>query len=125
MKKKRHKMMRTILLMILVSLFLVTAQLLLSKTLIHFKNGISIRYVLSFLQDKFLWMAICSVGIASVMWMYVISFQKLSIAYPMISFSYVLMTIATRFIKHEPISLGKSIGIALICAGVFFLFQKY
>jgi undecaprenyl phosphate-alpha-L-ara4N flippase subunit ArnE len=124
MEKKRNKMIKTIMLMIAVSIFLVTAQLLLSKTLIHFKNGIAIRYILSFLKDEYLWMAICSVGIASSIWMYVISFQKLSIAYPMISFSYVLMTIATYFIKHEPISIGKSIGITLICAGVFFIFQK-
>jgi len=118
-------MLKTILLMVVVSVFLVTAQLLLARTLVHFKNGISVRYVLGFLSDKFLWLAVCSIGIGSVVWMYVISFQKLSIAYPMVSFSYVLMTIVSHFMKHESITLAKSLGIVLICAGVYFLFQKY
>ena len=114
-------MAKTIALMLVVSTFLVAGQLVLSKTLVHFAGGLTLDTVLKFLFDKYLWIAVIFVGIGSSVWLYVLSFQKLSIAYPLVSLSYILMIIAAYYFKGEPITINKIIGVLLICLGIFFV----
>lgn len=63
--------------------------------------------------------AICGIlfGASSVFWMYIVKRYPLSVAYPMISLSYVFGTIAAIICFHEDVSYVKWIGIALIAAG--------
>lgn len=114
-------MAKTVLLMSLASTLVVVGQLLLTNTLIHFTGGLTFNVVLQFLLDKYLWAAVFLVGIASSLWLYVLSFQKISVAYPLFSLSYILMIIAAYFLKGEPITLSKIFGVLLICAGIFFV----
>lgn len=114
-------MIKTILLMLLVSTFLVAGQLVLSKTLVHFAEGLTLTAVLRFMSDKYLWVAVFLVGIGASVWMYVLSFQKISVAYPLVSLSYVLMIIAAYFLKGEAITYSKILGVLLICVGIFFI----
>ncbi len=56
-------------------------------------------------------------GASSVLWMYIVKHYPLSVAYPMISISYVFGMLAAIIFFHEPVSTAKWIGIALIMAG--------
>lgn len=56
-------------------------------------------------------------GASSILWMHIIKRYPLSVAYPMISLSYVFGMIAAMVFFHEQVSPLKWTGIALIMAG--------
>lgn len=56
-------------------------------------------------------------GSASVLWMYIVKHYPLSVAYPMISLSYVFGLLAAALFFHEAVSLTKWSGVALIMLG--------
>ncbi len=56
-------------------------------------------------------------GASSVLWMYIVKHYPLSVAYPMISLSYVFGMLAAIIFFHEMVSPVKWIGIGLIMAG--------
>ncbi len=56
-------------------------------------------------------------GASSVLWMYIVKHYPLSVAYPMISLSYVFGMIAAMIFFNEQVSPIKWMGIALIIIG--------
>ena len=62
-----------------------------------------------------------SVASATVIWMYILKHFELSVAYPLISISYVFGMLASIFIFHEVVPATRWIGVGLIMAGVVFL----
>ena len=63
--------------------------------------------------------ALCGLffGSSSILWMFIVKRYPLSVAYPMISLSYVFGLLAAMFFFHEQVSAVKWIGVALIMAG--------
>jgi len=55
---------------------------------------------------------------ASILWLVVISKIDLSVAYPMLGFSYVITVIASWLILHEPLTWQKVVGSIVISLGV-------
>lgn len=53
----------------------------------------------------------------SILWMYIIKHFPFSMAYPMISLSYVMGMLAAIIFFHEQISLARWIGVFLILGG--------
>jgi len=62
-----------------------------------------------------------SMAAASLIWFYIIKRFDLSLAYPLISFSYVFGTLAAIFIFHENVTLTRWLGVLFIMIGVAFL----
>ena len=60
-------------------------------------------------------------GAGTLLWFYIIKHFPFSMAYPMISLSYVFGMIAAVLIFHEPVSLTKWLGVLLIMAGCYFI----
>ena len=56
-------------------------------------------------------------GSSSILWMYIVKHFPLSVAYPMISLSYVFGMLAAIVFFHEQVSTAKWLGVALIMAG--------
>ena len=56
-------------------------------------------------------------GTSSVLWMYIIKNFPLSVAYPMISLSYVFGMLSAIVFFHEEVTPTKWMGVALIMAG--------
>ena len=56
-------------------------------------------------------------GASSVLWMYIVKNYPLSVAYPMISLSYVFGLIAAILFFHESVSAVKWIGVSFIIIG--------
>ena len=66
------------------------------------------------------WQFACSgafFGASSVLWMYIVKHYPLSVAYPMISLSYVFGMLAAIAFFHESVSAVKWIGIGFIMIG--------
>ncbi|MDO4190789.1 MAG: GRP family sugar transporter [Bacteroidales bacterium] len=66
------------------------------------------------------WQFACSglcFGVASLLWMYIIKHYPLSLAYPMVSLSYVFAMLSAIFFFHEHVDLVKWIGVLLIMIG--------
>ena len=62
-----------------------------------------------------------SIAAASIIWMYMLKHFELSVAYPLISISYIFGMLAAIFVFHEVVPITRWIGVALIMAGVVFL----
>lgn len=60
-------------------------------------------------------------GFSSLLWIKVLTKSELSYAYPMVSFSYVIVAIAAAIFFKEAITINKIFGIAAIVMGVFIL----
>lgn len=56
-------------------------------------------------------------GASSLLWMHIIKRYPLSVAYPMISLSYVFGMVSAIVFFHEQVSLQKWLGILLIITG--------
>ena len=54
---------------------------------------------------------------ASLLWMYIVKAFPLSVAYPMISLSYVFGILAAIFFFKEEVTLSQWLGVALIIIG--------
>jgi len=58
---------------------------------------------------------------ATVLWFYILKNNDLSLAYPLISISYIFGTLAAVFIFHEAVPFTRWIGVLIIMIGVLFL----
>ena len=58
-----------------------------------------------------------SFALASLLWMYMVKAFPLSVAYPMVSLSYVFGMLAAIVFFHENVSLTQWLGVLLIMAG--------
>lgn len=56
-------------------------------------------------------------GSSSLLWMYIVKHYPLSVAYPMISLSYVFGLVAAILFFHESVSATKWVGVSLIIIG--------
>lgn len=69
------------------------------------------------------WFLACGIcyGMATLLWMYIVKHFPFSMAYPMISMSYVFGMFAAMFVFHEQIPPTRWIGVMLIMAGCVFI----
>jgi drug/metabolite transporter (DMT)-like permease len=67
-------------------------------------------------------------GLATVLWLFILTKVPLSVAYPLQSFAYIIAVFGAFFFFQEEINLWKILGVILILAGVSFIgigeFQK-
>lgn len=72
------------------------------------------------------WFAVCGLcfGVSSLLWMYIVKHFPLSMAYPLISLSYVMGMLAAVFVFHEQIPAVRWVGLALIMMGVILVVQR-
>ena len=60
---------------------------------------------------------------ATGLWFYILKHVDFSIAYPLISFSYVFGMLAAVFVFHEQVPPTRWIGLALIVSGAFMILK--
>jgi drug/metabolite transporter (DMT)-like permease len=77
--------------------------------------------IISILKTPAIIIGMITFAISSLLWIKVLTKAELSYAYPMVSFSYVIVAIAAAIFFKEAITLNKIIGIAAIVMGVFIL----
>lgn len=68
-----------------------------------------------------LWFAMSLYGVSVLLWMYVLSKNEVSYAYPFLSIGYVVTAFLGYYIFSENLSLIRISGIAVICVGVYLI----
>jgi len=128
---RNRKMIMIIALMLIISLCLVFGQIFLkfafneSAYKLNINTLFSLEIVPLFFSKFFIasiFFFIVGVGL----WVYVISQDiELSLVYPLISFSYIIMAVLASFFLKEDLTLQKISGIVLICMGITILMWGY
>ncbi|NMC24839.1 MAG: 4-amino-4-deoxy-L-arabinose-phosphoundecaprenol flippase subunit ArnE [Serratia sp.] len=67
---------------------------------------------------RWLALAVLLLGIAMLLWLRVLQLLPLSLAYPMLSLNFVLITLCARWFFHEQVDGRHWFGVALIMSGI-------
>lgn len=70
---------------------------------------------------RWLLLALALLGLAMLVWLQVLQRLPVSIAYPMLSMNFILVTLAARLIWHEAIDKRHLLGIGLVVAGIIMM----
>jgi drug/metabolite transporter (DMT)-like permease len=105
-------------------LLMVIGQIFFKKAGIFLNDHEGYGFFEKFLLNIWLYFGLFTFGIATLVWVKLLSIAKLSTVYPMQSFAYVLIAIISFFFFGEKISLTNSIGIGVIILGVFLVAQR-
>ena len=60
-------------------------------------------------------------GVNAILWLVVLSREKLSFAYPMVAFAYIVTILLSKFVLHEDIPLLRWSGLAVIIVGILMI----
>jgi multidrug transporter EmrE-like cation transporter len=63
-------------------------------------------------------------GVSSILWLEVLSKLDFSVAFPLVSVTYVGTLLVGRFVFDEPVGISRVMGVLLICSGVFFVIRS-
>jgi drug/metabolite transporter (DMT)-like permease len=63
-------------------------------------------------------------GVSAILWLDVLSKLDFSLAFPLVSLTYVFSLIIGRFIFHETVGLDRIVGVLLILGGLFFVVRS-
>jgi len=119
-------MIKLVLMMTVQSAFLVTSQLFLKLGISKIPaDGISLlKKSLLFVTNIWVLLSVISMGVAAVIWLYVLKHYDFSAAYPLVSISYILVVPISYFILKENINSMLIAGILFILMGVFLITQS-
>jgi multidrug transporter EmrE-like cation transporter len=65
-----------------------------------------------------LWAGLVLFGVSSFFWLVVLSRVPLSLAYPFVGISYILIVSFSRFVLHEQVPVLRWAGVAVIATGI-------
>jgi drug/metabolite transporter (DMT)-like permease len=115
--------LKIILLMLVVTSCLTLGQIML-KFAIRGSGGDFLQQVFQIIISKhFVFTALLMI-IAGLIWIYLLGRYNLSLIYPLISISYVLMLFASKILLHEKLSINTILGTIIICLGIVVLMWK-
>ena len=80
--------------------------------------------VRKFVSAPYILIAFALYGVSAILWLQVLSKLDFSVAFPMVSMTYIGTLIIGRFMFDEPVNLCRVIGVLLICSGVFFVIRS-
>jgi multidrug transporter EmrE-like cation transporter len=69
-------------------------------------------------REPRLWAGLVLFGVSALFWLVVLSRVPLSLAYPFVGVSYVLVVAYSRFILHEHVPAARWLGVFVIAAGI-------
>lgn len=74
--------------------------------------------VLRVAREPRLWAGLLLFGISSIFWIVVLSRVPLSVAYPLVGVSYILIVLLSRLVLHEHVPALRWIGVIVVAAGI-------
>nr|WP_314478764.1 EamA family transporter [uncultured Pseudomonas sp.] len=75
----------------------------------------------TYLRTCWPWLAIASLGGGLLCWLLVLQHTDVSVAYPMLSLNFLLITLAARLLFGEPVDRRHLAGLAMVVGGVCLL----
>jgi drug/metabolite transporter (DMT)-like permease len=119
-----------VLLLALVSiLLLVSGQTLLKVGLndiggISLFNGNPVGSLLALFRTPWIIVGFVCYGVAAILWLDVLSKLDFSLAFPLVSLTYVFALVIGHFVFNETVGLSRILGVFLILAGLFFIIRS-
>ncbi|MDR2691364.1 MAG: EamA family transporter [Dysgonamonadaceae bacterium] len=115
-------MLRVILLAVIQAVFLSAGQVFLKLALNRMDHfGFTWLYFGKLLTNRWLAATGLSMGVAAVLWFYIIKHFDFSVAYPVTGIAYIFGMLAAVFVFHEPVPVTRWIGVLLIMVGVMLI----
>jgi len=74
--------------------------------------------ILRMASEPRLWLGLTLFGISALFWLVVLSHVPLSLAYPVVGISYILIVAFSRFIRHEHVPSLRWVGVVVIAFGI-------
>ena len=65
-----------------------------------------------------LWVGLVMFGVSAAFWLVVLSRVPLSIAYPLVGMSYVLVVLIAKLVLHESVPALRWVGVAIVALGI-------
>ena len=106
------------------ALLMSTGQIFFKKAALFINAHSELNIVKQYLFNPYFILGVATFGIATLTWTKILTTMKLSIAYPLMSLSYIFTAIGAYYIFNEKLSYINIIGILLIIAGVALLSAK-
>lgn len=69
-------------------------------------------------KEPLLWVGLALFGISALFWLVVLSRVELSLAYPFVGISYVVVVALARFFFHEQVPPLRWVGVSVIAVGI-------
>jgi multidrug transporter EmrE-like cation transporter len=69
-------------------------------------------------SEPLLWVGLTLFGISAVFWLVVLSHVPLSVAYPVVGLSYILIVAFSRFVLHESVPMMRWLGVLVVAVGI-------
>ncbi len=125
----RSQMIFTLLVALVAIVLLIGGQTLLKLGLndvggVSLFGGNPIGSLLGLLRTPWIILGFACYGISSVLWLDVLSKLDFSLAFPMVSLTYVFQLLIGRFVFHEIVGLDRIVGVLLILSGLFFVIRS-
>jgi drug/metabolite transporter (DMT)-like permease len=125
----RSQMIFTLLVALVAITLLVGGQTLLKLGLndvggVSLFGGNPIGSLLGLLRTPWIILGFACYGVSSVLWLDVLSKLDFSLAFPMVSLTYVFQLLIGRFVFHEIVGLDRIVGVLLILSGLFFVIRS-
>jgi multidrug transporter EmrE-like cation transporter len=83
-----------------------------------FKISLSLRFIRETLRNWRLLIGVVMYGVSTVIFIYALRLDELSVVYPLTSMSYVFVTLLSILYLNEKMNAWKILGVSLIIAGV-------
>ena len=128
-QEARLQMVFTLLIALVAILLLVGGQTLLKVGLneiggISLFEGNPVGSLLGLFRTPWIILGFVCYGISAILWLDVLSKLDFSLAFPLVSLTYVFSLIIGRFIFHETVGVDRIVGVLLILCGLFFVVRS-
>lgn len=119
-------MIRTLAVAVFCIVLLVAGQTLLKIGLLKiggtsFLSGPLLDNVAKLFSTPYILLGFMVYGISAVLWLDVLSRLDFSMAFPLVSLTYVFALVIGSLIFHEPVGWSRVMGVFLICGGLVFI----
>jgi drug/metabolite transporter (DMT)-like permease len=74
--------------------------------------------VLNAAKEPRLWIGLALFGFSAVFWLVVLSRVSLSVAYPLVGMSYVVVVLIARYVLHESVPALRWLGVSVVALGI-------
>ena len=125
----RFHMIFTLFIALVAILFLVGGQTLLKVGLndiggVSLFDGNLLGSLLGLFRTPWIILGFVFYGVSAILWLDVLSKLDFSMAFPMVSLTYVFAVLTGRFVFQETVGLDRIVGVLLILTGLFFIIRS-
>lgn len=104
--------------------FMVIGQIFFKKSSVFMETNAHVPLLMRYVQNAWLYAGLAAFGFATLVWIKVLSLERLSAVYPMQSVAYILVAIASFYLFGERLNVLNIVGIFTIILGVVLVSQR-